>query len=176
MIRINLLPQEERVAKQSFTVAYMAVGLLVLFLCAGWYGYGVYQVWSLENSLHDTANRYELLRPTQEKMQAVNAKQQQIDAKNNILLALTQERKSSYVIVTHLAAITPPQVWLTEVASAEKKLIRIKGQARTYPDLAAFLGKFEQDTMLGDPVLIKAERDTVLAATKFEITIQVKEL
>jgi len=176
MIRINLLPPEEQVAKRSLPVVFLVLGLVVLFLCAAWYGYGTYRIWSLENSLRDTANRYELLRPTQDKMQAVNAKQQQLDAKNNILTVLTKERKSSYAVVTHLATITPQQVWLTEVSSAEKRLIRIKGQAVTYPDLAAFLGKIEQDDMLGDPVLIKAERDTVLPAIKFELTLQVKEL
>ncbi len=126
MIRINLLPPDEQVAKQSLTVAFVVIGLVVLLLCAGWYGYGTYRIWSLEDSIRDNANRYELLRPTQEKMQAVNAKQQQIDAKNNILTALTKERKSPYAVVTRLAAITPPQVWLTEVASAEKRMIRIR--------------------------------------------------
>src|SRR5690349_14061408 len=139
MIRINLLPPDEQAAKRSLSVVFLAMGLLMLLLCASWYGYGAYRIWSLENSLRDTANRYELLRPTQDKMQTVNTKQQQLDAKNNILTVLTKERKSSYAVVTRLATITPQQVWLTEVASAEKRLIRIKGQAMTYPDLAAFL-------------------------------------
>lgn len=174
MIRINLLPPQERHTNICLSPVIAAVSGLMLTVFAVLYGYGYYCEVSLTQKINETRNQFELLRPTQEKMLIAAQKQQQLGVKNNILIALTGERKSWHAILSHLGTITPEQVWLIELSNSDKNMLSIKGMAATYPDLAEFMQKLGQGNLFTDPVLIKAERDQGLAATRFEISVKVK--
>ena len=171
MIRVNLLPVSRRISPCSFSRIFTVIGIVTFFLCTMWYGYDSYRLWGLKQEAFQTMNRYELLKPTQNKMQAANALQQRIDQKDKLLLSLTAQRQSQYAVLAHLAEIMPPQVWLCEIVVDEQKHFYIKGQADTYSDLARFLDKIERDPLFGNPVLLKTERDEVLSTMKFEITV-----
>lgn len=175
-IKINLLPSSARKEELPLKKLLAIATALVVFVLSGLYGYGLYTAWQLEQQMSDTRNQYELLRPTRDKMAAANSKQQQINAKNNLLITLTKERKSWYAVLTHLGTITPPQVWLTELTVAEKNTLRLKGMAATYPDMAKFMQIFNNDEMLGDPVLISAEKDGTMPVTRFEMIAKFKGL
>lgn len=174
MIRINLLPPSERTSDFPLTRMMGASVFLLLLVVAGVYGYGLYTELTLQQELQQARNRYELLRPTQEKMLAANQKQQAITSRSAILTTLTKERKSWHAVLSHLGVATPVQVWLTEVTAGDKNLLLIKGMAATYPDLADFIEKLAQDSFFADPVLIKAERDSALPATRFELSVKIK--
>ncbi|EAX47864.1 Fimbrial assembly family protein [Thermosinus carboxydivorans Nor1] len=176
MIQINLLPPAERRPKWPLSRMFAAAGMVVVFVCVCLYGYSWYQIRELEVAIAQTRNQLELLRPLQAKMIDAQTKQQRLDAKNNILVALTRERQSWYALVARLGIVTPPQVWLTEVAAAENGAVRLKGMAAAYPDLAAYVKKLEQDDIFAEPVLVKAERDGARTVTRFELTVKVKGL
>lgn len=175
-IKINLLPLSARKEELPLKKLLAIVTVCLVFVLSGLYAYNQYTTWQLERQLSNTRNQFELLRPTRDKMAAANSKQQQINTKNNLLITLTQERKSWYAVLAHLGAITPPQVWLTELTAAEKNTLRLKGMAATYPDMAKFMQVFNSDEMLGDPVLISAERDGTLPVTRFEMIAKFKGL
>ncbi|QJW47806.1 PilN domain-containing protein [bacterium BFN5] len=110
-------------------------------------------------------------------MQATNAILQEINAKNTILVALTQERKSWHSIMTHIGVLTTPNVWLTEVGLVEKNSLKIKGMAASYPDLAGFIKKLEQDELFVDVVLLNAEKfntNQTAGVASFELSVKVK--
>ena len=175
MMRINLLPQEERQSKWQFHRIFTMVSLVIGLLCISIYAYGEYQIWSVGRQLQEAGNQYQLLRPTQEKMLAAGNKQQSINAKNNILLTLTTERKSWYSILARLGAVVPPAVWLTDLSMTDATLLRLSCMAVSYPDAADFLRRLEKDDMFNDLTLIKAEHgDMALPVTKFEITVKLK--
>ncbi|MHC1746396.1 MAG: PilN domain-containing protein [Negativicutes bacterium] len=171
MIRINLLPLSRRMPQFSFVRFFTLAGLVAFFLCSAWYGYGTYRLWGLNQEVQKTMSRYELLRPTQSKMQDANAMQQQINQKERLLMELTVKRQSQYAVLTHLAEIIPPQIWLYEITVDEQKRFHIKGQASAYAELASFLDQIEKDPLYGSPSLVKAEQDAVLSTMKFEITV-----
>lgn len=173
MIRINLLPHGERRSKRSMTRIFTVASILYIIVLICIYGYGAYSLWSIECQLGETRAKYQLLSPTQEKMQAANAKQQIINSQNALLVSLTNERKSWYAIISHLGVITPPQVWLSELGAGEKNIVKVKGTALTYSDLANFMQKFEQDNYFVDPLLDKAETDAKML-TNFEITVKLR--
>jgi type IV pilus assembly protein PilN len=175
-IKINLLPPSARKDELPLKKMLAILTVCLILVLSVVYTYGVYTAWQLEHQLSDTRNQFELLRPTRDKMAAANSKQQQINAKNNLLIALTKERNSWYAVLTHLGAITPPQIWLTELTVAEKNTLRLKGMATTYPDMAKFMQTFNSDEMLGDPVLISAESDGTLPVTRFEMIAKFKGL
>ena len=72
--------------------------------------------------------------------------------------------------MVHLGGFMPRKVWLTEIGSAQKGVLQLKGNALTYPELMAFLAKLEQDKLFTESTLLKAEHDGKEAFTKFEIT------
>ena len=173
MIRINLLPLSERRSTLALGRIFAIVSGFVLLFCVALYGYGFYTELTLQEQIRETRNRYELLRPTQEKMMAANEKQQMINSKNAILLALTNERKSWHAVLARLGNVTPPSVWLTDMEAAQKNIL-LKGMAVNYPDLASYMQKISQDTLFAEPILIRVEQDSTLPVTRFELSVKIK--
>lgn len=173
MIRINLLPPAERQPAWRTGRIFATLTLLVVAALAGVHFYYSFMIGHTERRLAETRNQYELLRPTREAMLAAGAKQQSIDEKNGVLMALTRERTSWYAVLTQLGAKMPPELWLTDI-TADKNGLKMNGLAKSYPDLAAFMRKLEQEGIFAEPVLVKAEKDAASAATKFEMTVKIK--
>ena len=176
ILRINLLPPSERACQWPVQKLLLAGVILVFGTMALFYGYGAYTIWRLDRQLADIRNQYELFKPVREKMVTANILQQAIKGKNDRLAALTGERRSWYAILSHIGAVMPPGIWLTEVTLSDKSSIRIKGLASAYPDLARFLDQFADDSLLKDPFLVSAETDAASAATRFEMTLKFKGL
>ena len=173
MIRINLLPLAERQPKWRTGRIFGTLVVLVLGVFLSVWGYFQFMLVHTERNLEEAKNRHQLLRPSRQAMLAANAKQQGIDAKDNVLIALTRERTSWYAILTQLGAKTPPELWFTDL-TIDKSLLKLTGMAKSTPDLAAFMRKLEQDDLFAEPTLVKAERDITTFATKFEITLKIK--
>lgn len=176
MIRINLLPLHERQSALPLHRLFMIIGCIFLIITFAAYSYGVITIWHTERLLSEARNQYELLRPTESAMLAANAKQQTVQAKNNIMVNLTKERKSWPPVITHLASLTTPRIWFTELGSVDKDTVKIIGLADNYQELATFLQRLEQDSLLAEPALVQAEASANPAAptTKFEITVKLK--
>ena len=177
MIRINLLPPAERQPKWSLKRIFLILGALACFICASLFSCNLFMIWHVERQITDARNKYELLMPVQVKMVEANGKQQVISAKNNMLVTLTAERKSWHTIITHLGVITPPEIWLTELGTVDKNLIKITGTAMSYPVLAQFIETLEQDDVFTTPVLLGAVLTPKAAVflVKFEISVKFKE-
>jgi Tfp pilus assembly protein PilN len=140
------------------------------------FSFNLLMIWNIERQIADTCNKYELLMPVQMIMLEASAKQQVISAKNNILVTLTAERKSYHAIISHLGAITPSTIWLTEFGIVNVNLIKITGMAISYPDLANFIERLEQDEVFTDPVLLGAEinPNSAVVLVEFEISVKLK--
>lgn len=173
MIRINLLPPAERQPRWRTGRIFAALTVAVAGTLAAVYGYYHFMIAHTESRLAETRARHELLRPARDAMVAAGARQQAIDEKNAVLMALTRERTSWYAVLTQLGAKTPPELWLTDL-TADKGVVKLTGLARSYPDLAAFMRRLEQDDLFAEPMLVKAEVDPVSTATKFEMTVKIK--
>lgn len=174
MIQINLLPPEERMNVFSLNRiiggSIFITGVLLIIL----YGYGFYMELMLQQDLQRAHNQYELLRPTQQNMLAANQKLQAIASKHTILTTLTKERNSWHAVFAHLGMVVPEQVWLTEVSVGNDNLLLLKGRAANYPEVAALIEQLAKDSFFSEPVLIKTERDGMLEAARFELSVKIK--
>ncbi|MDF2568491.1 MAG: hypothetical protein K0R55_95 [Sporomusa sp.] len=175
-IQINLLPPAERQTRWPINGLFVATAFIMFIFFAIFAGLNAYSIYMIENNLASAQQQLELLKPTQEKMVSFNLQQQEINAKTTLLTKLTTERRPWYTIVSKLAIIVPPQIWLDEISSSDKNSFKIKANALTYPDLANFMQRVEQDEMFSEPVLIRAERDNQSAITRFEMTIKIEGL
>ena len=169
-IRINLLPPEQRPPRWRYGRLLSLPVLLVLLIIAGIYGYREYRYWELEQQLAATRSRYEALAASEQQMRIAQTRQAAVQAREKILLELSGGRNSWHGAMVHLGGFMPRKVWLTEIGSAQKGVLQLKGNALTYPELMAFLAKLEQDKLFTESTLLKAVHDGKEAFTKFEIT------
>ena len=169
-LRINLLPPEQRPPRWRYGRLLSLPVLLVLLIIAGIYGYREYRYWELEQQLAATRSRYEALAASEQQMRIAQTRQAAVQAREKILLELSGGRNSWHGAMVHLGGFMPRKVWLTEIGSAQKGVLQLKGNALTYPELMAFLAKLEQDKLFTESTLLKAEHDGKEAFTKFEIT------
>ncbi|VBB06870.1 fimbrial assembly piln [Lucifera butyrica] len=174
MIRINLLPPQERRPMWPVKSMVMGLGMLIFLVCIGLYGYNQYRIWNWERQIAAVRNQMELLRPTESRMITARNKQQRMNAKNQILIALTKERRPWYAALARLGSLLPPEVWLTGLSATEKNGIQVNGLAGNYTEVASFLKRLEQDEHFSEPLLIKADQNAAAAITKFEINLKLK--
>lgn len=173
-IRINLLPYEQRPPAWHYGRLLLLPVLLMMLVIASIYGYGEYRYWDLSQQLEQTQRRYETLAFPEQQMMLAQARQTTVQAREKILVQLTAGRYSWHATMTHLGAFMPRQVWLTEIGSAQKGVLQIKGNALNYPELVSLLGKMEKDKVFEEPTLLKAEQNEKDSLTKFEITAKVR--
>ena len=174
MLTVNLLPLTERTSRWITQRVIMSAFLAVFIIVGGLFTYNSYQIWFLEKQVTTVRQQHELLRPAQEKLQLTLAQQRILDEKNSRLIKITAERRSWKSLLFHLEIIAPSQIWFSELSMAENNTIFVRGNALSYPDLATFISKLEQDEYLSDPVLLTTEQDSQYAFTRFEMTVKIK--
>lgn len=172
MIRINLLPLEERQSKWPVNRLLVIAGCLISMIFSSLYIYTVFEVWSIEGQLQDTRNQYQLMQPQREAMAKANSKQQLLAKKNNILTGLTQERQPLYAIIQHITSVSSPHIWFTDMTKADKGGIQIKGWAANYPDIVQFMQTMEHDQLLVESALTNVEKKEAASVATFEIVVK----
>lgn len=149
-------------------VALMALTIVALF------AYGEYRYAELENELQQTRQRFETLSMQEQQMQMARTRQVAIQARQQILMQLSSSRVSWQAIMSHLGSLMPRNVWLTEIGSAQKGVLQMKGSAVNYTELILFLGKMEVDKTFVEPALLRVEQNEKDSMTKFEIMTKIR--
>ena len=175
-IRINLLPPEQQPPKWRYGRLLLLPVVLMLLVIGALFGYGEYRYWSLEQELIQTRSRYESLASGEQQMRIAQTRLAAVQAREKILLQLNNGRYSWHGAMSHLGVFMPRRVWLTEIGSAQKGVVLLKGNALNYQELVTFLSKLEQDRFFVDPTLLKAEQYERGSLTQFEITAKIRGL
>jgi len=173
MIRINLLPPADRLPKWRTGRLFLAMSLAVIFLFAAIYAFGEAKSYYTNNEIKDTRTRLARLQPVWDKMITASGKQQAINQKQQLLGTLARQQPACYPVLAQLGMKTPPQLWLTSL-DFQKDTLKIAGMTQDYADLVVFMQNLEQDILLSEAVLVKAEQDPALPATKFEVTVKIR--
>ena len=175
-IRINLLPPEQQPPKWRYGRLLLLPVVLMLLVIGALFGYGEYRYWSLEQELIQTRSRYDSLASGEQQMRIAQTRLAAVQAREKILLQLNNGRYSWHGAMSHLGVFMPRRVWLTEIGSAQKGVVLLKGNALNYEELDTFLSKLEQDRFFVDPTLLKAEQNERGSLTQFEITAKIRGL
>jgi len=173
MIRINLLPQEQRPARWDFRRIVLMPILALIVVLGGIYSFGEYRIWQSERQLLELRARTESLRQAENNMKTSQIKQAQLVEKQKVLTSLTSGKKSWQTTITYLGSAMPPQIWLTDLL-AEKGVLQMKGMSLSFPDLANFIRKLEQDERISDASVQKAEKPDSEPFTRFELSLRIK--
>lgn len=175
-IRINLLPPEQQPPKWRYGRLLLIPVIIMMLVIVALFGYGEYRYWTLEQELAQARSRYESLVVSEQQMRIAQTRLAAVQAREKILLQLSGGRYSWHGAMSHLGVFMPRRVWLTEIGSAQKGVVLMKGNALNYAELVVFLSKFEQDRYFVDPALLKAEQNEQSSLTQFEITAKIRGL
>ncbi len=175
-IRINLLPPEQRPPKWHYGRLLLFPVAIVLLVIVALFGYGEYRYCQLEQQYAEVRSRYEALTGAEQQMKIAQTRLAAVQVREKILLQLSNNRYSWHGTMAHLGGFMPRRVWLSEIGSAQKGVLQLKGSALSYPDLVAFLAKMEQDKVVIEPTLLKAEQTERNPMTQFEISTKVRGL
>ena len=173
-IKINLLPPEHRQPEWHYFRLLLIPVLIMLLIIGAMYGYGEYRYWELEQQLDQTRGKYDSLNQQEKQMQLAQSRQVAIQARQKFLVQLSVSRTSWHAVMAHMGSLMPRSVWLTEIGSAQKGVLQMKGSAVNYSELILFLGKLEVDRTFIEPALLRVEQNEKDAMTKFEITTKIR--
>lgn len=180
MIKINLLPREERTRRAPVNTRHLlsAVGAAVVLLGMG---YGWYwlteQVGGLEADIRKTEaelKRYEELAKQVDRYQA---EKKRLEEKIKVIAALMAAQGGPVRLLDEVSRALPNEVWLTSLARTGKKL-DIQGIAFSNFSVANFMTNLSSASALISNVdLVESVKATVeqVPVERFSITAEVKE-
>lgn len=155
MIRINLMPREERVKRRKMpTVKVPALGAAVpivfLGLVAAAVG-GVHTMQTrelarLETDIAALKAESESYKPQLEKIRQITQKRQDVTARLDIIARLDQERYFRVKLMDEVARVVPENLWLTKVEEQGAHRFAVEGVTFSNFIVARFMQDLEATT------------------------------
>jgi type IV pilus assembly protein PilN len=180
MIKINLLPQEERRKREPFntTIILAAFGVVVIFLAMGYGWYWLNQaVGGLQASI--TQGQAELKR-YEEEVKLVDKfrdDKKKLEEKIKVIESLVGAQGGPVRLLDEVSRAVPNEVWLTAIARTGKKM-DVSGIAFSNFSVANFMTNLGKAAPLISNVdLVVSEKAVVeqVPVERFSITMEVKE-
>jgi len=179
MIRINLLPRDERQVKRSFTLPKVGtvMPLLVLILVAALFAsFSVVQAMQVSRLQADIARaeqEAEKLRPQIQTINELTQKRQELERRLGVITGLDKQRLTRVKLVDEVSKCVPEHLWLSqfeEVPGANK--IMVEGVTFSNLIVADFMSRLEASPLYEGVDLVVAEKGTIDQRTvvKFKVT------
>ena len=179
MIRINLLPKEQRVqrAPVSTTRILAAVGgvVLVLAMAYGWYWLSS-DVSRIETSIQQTRTDLKRYEELAKQVDKYRAEKKRLEEKIQVIETLVAAQAGPVRLLDELSKALPAEVWLTALNRTGKRL-EISGIAFTNFNVAALMTNLGKATdVISNVDLVVSEKTTVeqIPVERFTISMDVK--
>lgn len=178
MIRINLLPRDERQVRRSFQFpkvgAIMPV-LVLLLVAALFTGFSVVQAMQVSRLKADIARataEAEKLRPQIQTIQELTKKREELTKRLNVITELDKTRLWRVRLVDELSKCVPDHLWLTNYEETGPNTVQVEGVTFSNLLVADMMSRLEASPLYGNVDLIVAEKGTIdqRSVVKFKIT------
>ena len=178
MIRINLLPREERQVRRSFTLPKVGtlmpvlVLLLVVALFAAISVVQTLQVGRLKADIARAEQESEKLRPQIQTIQELTKKREELERRLNVITELDKGRLVRVRLVDELSKCVPEHLWLSGYEESAQNQITIEGVTFSNLIVADFMTRLEASPLFGTVDLLVAEKGTIdqRNVVKFKLT------
>jgi type IV pilus assembly protein PilN len=170
MIRINLLPSDERATRRKISLPTISGGAvlwasLALFI----YGGAVAGIWILQSrEIHDFEARIEALKeestrlaPQLARIRRLQAEREEVDRRLGVIASLDKDRYVRVRMMNDLATNVPENCWLTEVTESGASKVEIAGVTFSNFIIADLMTKLEESGRFSDVALIRAEEGEI---------------
>ena len=178
MIRINLLPREERQVRRSFALPKFGalmpvlVLLLVVALFAAISVVQTLQVGRLKADIARAEQESEKLRPQIRTIQELTQKREELERRLNVITELDKGRLVRVRLVDELSKCVPEHLWLSGYEESAQSQITIEGVTFSNLIVADFMTRLEASPLFGNVDLLVAEKGTIdqRNVVKFKLT------
>lgn len=178
MIRINLLPREERQVRRSIQLpkvgAIMPV-LALLLVAALFTAFSVVQAMQVSRLKSDIARaerEAERLRPQIQTINDLTQKREELTRRLNVITELDKTRLWRVRLVDELSKCVPEHLWLTSYEETGPNQVKVEGVTFSNLIVADFMSRLEASPLYGNVDLVVAEKGTIdqRNVVKFTIT------
>jgi len=177
MIRINLLPRDERQARRSFALPKMGslMPVLVLLLVIALFGtisvFQALQIGRLNADIARADQESAKLAPQIRTIQELTVKREELQRRLNVIQDLDKTRLQRVMLVDELSRCVPEHLWLTSYEETGNKVL-IEGVTFSNLIVADFMTRLEASPLYGTVDLILAEKGVIdnRNVVKFKVT------
>jgi len=182
MIRINLLPREEKAQRRvaiEFKAGELVIPIGVLLLAAVTIGGTVLsqhsRVTSLQNSISEMEAQSRALAPQIERVNRLAQERAELDLRLGIINKLEKGRTQSVRIMDELARCVPDHLWMTLAQQDAGSQLNLEGVTYSNLVVSDFMSRLERSPMFANVELGVAETGLIIDrdVVKFRITCQV---
>jgi type IV pilus assembly protein PilN len=182
MIRINLLPREERAQRKSaiqFTpgelVIPVAVFLASILVITGTALSQHSRVSSLQHSIAEVDAQSRALAPQIERVNRLARERAELDLRLGIINKLEKGRTQSVRIMDELARCVPDHLWMTLAQQEAGSQLNLEGVTYSNLVVSDFMSRLERSPLFANVELGVAETGQISErdVVKFRITCQV---
>ncbi|HET7904622.1 MAG TPA: PilN domain-containing protein [Candidatus Eisenbacteria bacterium] len=179
MIRINLLPRDERQVKRTFTLPKVGavMPLLVLILVAALFAaFSVVQAMQVSRLQADIAKaeqEAEKLRPAIQTINELTQKRQELERRLGVITGLDKQRLTRVKLVDEVSKCVPEHLWMTQFEEIPgSNRVQVEGVTFSNLLVADFMSRLEESPLYGDVDLVVAEKGTIdqRNVVKFKVT------
>jgi len=180
MIKINLLPREERKRRAPINTTFLlgSVGAVVALLAMG---YGWYwlngEVNRLQADIQQTQAEMKRFEELAKQVDKFQAEKKRLEEKITIIATLTAAQGGPVRLLDEVSKALPNEVWLTAFTRTGKKL-DISGIAYSNFSVANFMTNLSSASgLISNVDLVVSEKATVeqVPVERFSITMEVKD-
>ena len=166
MIRINLLPHDERKVRKSIALPKMGtmmpvlVLVLVIVLFAGVSVIQTLQVGRLKADIARAAQEADKLRPQIQTINELTQKREELERRLNVITDLDKGRLIRVKLVDELSRCVPEHLWISSYEETGNK-VQVEGVTFSNLLVADFMTRLEASPLYGDVDLTVAEKGTI---------------
>ncbi|TMQ53623.1 MAG: hypothetical protein E6K77_00395 [Candidatus Eisenbacteria bacterium] len=177
MIRINLLPRDERKTRRKMQLPKIGalMPVLVLLLVIALFGaisvFQTLQIGRLKSDIARAEQEAAKLRPQIQTIQELTQKREELTRRLNVIADLDKTRLQRVMLVDELSRCVPEHLWLTSYEETANK-VQIEGVTFSNLLVADFMTRLEASPLYGSVDLLVAEKGTIdqRNVVKFKVT------
>ena len=183
MIRINLLPREEKGARKSSPVAFKAGDLVVplaAIVAAGLIVAGTAmsqhtRATTLQHSIAQVEAQSRSLAPQIERVNRLAQERAELDLRVGIITKLEKGRTQSVRLMDELARCIPEHLWLASIDESGGTQLRLEGSTFSNLVVSDLMSRLDRSPMFANVELEIAEQAVVdkREIVKFRVACQV---
>jgi Tfp pilus assembly protein PilN len=182
MIRINLLPRDEKARRQvsmnvkaGELVIHLALFVAVMLVVAGTAMSQRMALGTLQKSIAEVDAQCRALAPQIERVNRLAQERAELDLRLGIISKLEKGRTQSVRVMDELARCLPDHLWLSAAGQESDNRLKIEGMTFSNLVVSDFMSNLERNPMFANVELEIAERADMgeHSVVKFRIGCQV---
>ncbi len=180
MIRINLLPSDERSSRRKISLPTISGGA-VLWVSLGIFVYAgaVAGIWVLqsrkiteyETKIAALKEESERLAPQLARIRKLQAEREEVNKRLAIIAALDKDRYQRVRMMNDLAGTLPDNCWITEVSESGGSKLTIEGVTFSNFIIADLMTSLERSGRFAEVALVRAQEGEIesVRVVKFDL-------